>query len=81
LEPLSVFISGNHAQYPNGTGRSAITAWLPLHQDEFDIVFYHRIRFIRFSQETATAIFDFISGIRDFVPDYWSKIVKAILRQ
>jgi hypothetical protein len=49
---------------------------LPQHENEFDIVLDHRIRFVGLTKE-AGAVLDLVRGIGNFVPDDWGEIVEA----
>src|SRR5579863_9340819 len=54
----------------------AISAWLTQHQDELDIVLYDCIGFVWLSQK-AGPILNFVTCVRDFVPEDRSEIVEA----
>jgi hypothetical protein len=54
---------------------TSIAARLALHQDELDIVLDYRIGLVRLSEERGSIAFNFVRGIRNFVPNYWSQIV------
>lgn len=55
---------------------ASVSTRLPLHQNKFAIVFDNRIRFVGLAEKTR-AVFDFICGIGDFVPDDRRKIVES----
>lgn len=46
-----------------------VTAWLPKHQDKFDVVFDNGIRLVWFSKERSTIPSDLSRNVCNFVPD------------
>ena len=55
-----------------------ISARFSFHQNEFNVVFYNRVRLIGFSEERG-AIFNFVIRIRDFMPNDGGQVVKTYL--
>ena len=49
--------------------RFPVGAGLSLHQDEFNIVFYHGVWFEGFPEDSPAAVADLKRGIGDLVPD------------
>src|SRR5271170_2518654 len=75
LEPLLVLFGWDHTQNSGGSRRGSIASRFSLHQDEFNVVLYHRVRFERFAQK-ARAVFNLVRGICDLVPDNRRQVVK-----
>ena len=62
-----------------GDRRTSITAGLPLHQDEFDIVLDHGVWFVRLAEEARAVPLHLVDGIGDLMPDDRSQVVVADL--
>src|SRR6516162_7151081 len=77
LKPELMVLRTDYTQNPRCGFRSSISARLPFHQDEFDVVLNHCIRFVRFPQESRPTVFYFICSISNLVPDDRRKVVKA----
>ena len=57
--------------------RPSVTAGLPKHQDELDVVFDNGIWLVRLSEKRTTVSFRLISRIRNLVPYDGGQIAKA----
>src|SRR5690242_2119273 len=76
LKPFLVIVRRYEAQNLRRNIRCAVSTWLSLHQNEFNVVLNHGVGLIRFPQEART-VFDFIRCIRDFMPDDRRQVVEA----
>ena len=56
---------------------AAVSAGLPLHQDELDVILDDRVGFVRLAEETATVAGGLQGGIGDLVPDDGGQVVET----
>ena len=76
LEPRSEVILTDLAQLTLFRCGAAVPSWFSLHQDKLDVILDDGIRLIGLAQK-STAIRYFVTGIRDLMPYYWIKVIKA----
>jgi len=55
----------------------AVSTGFAQHQNKLDIVFDDGIGFVGFAEKARAAIFDFIFGVGDLVPKYWSEVIET----
>ena len=65
----------DHAEQPSFPGGFSVSAGFSQHENVFNVVFDHSIRFIGLSEKT-TVTFNFVGCIGDFMPDYRREIGK-----
>ena len=78
LKPRPVVLFGYDAQHPRCHRWLAISARLPFHQDEFDVVFDDRVRFVWLSEERRPVL-DLVHRVGDLVPNDRGQIIEANL--
>ncbi len=76
LKPFLIILRRDHAQNSCAILGSSVAAWLPLHQNELDVVLDDCIRLVGLSEE-APAVLYFVRCIGNFVPDDWRQIIEA----
>ena len=76
LKPHLVAVGGNHAEHTRRDARAAVSAGLPLHQDELDVVLYNSVRLIGLPKETTAIALRLIYGVRNLVPDNGSEVAE-----
>ncbi len=77
LKPYPVILGRDHAQNPGRKRRTAVTAGLAFHEDEFDVVLDNAVRLIRFAEEAAAIPARFIDCVGNLVPDDRCEIIES----
>src|SRR5262245_26540784 len=75
LKPRLMVPVGEQAENLRRDVRRTVAAWLPLHQDEFDIVLDDRVRLIGLAEERRAVTLRFEPGVGDLVPDDRGQVI------
>src|SRR5712671_1391786 len=78
LKPFLVILRRDDAQDPRTILRCPIATRFSLHQNKLNVIFYDRVRLVRFSKKTSP-VFDLVRGVGNFVPDDWRQVIEADL--
>ena len=75
-EPLVIVFLADHAKPALLLRRPSVSPGLPMHQEEFYVIFYDRVGFIELAQELC-AVVCLERRVRNLVPDDRIEIVKT----
>ena len=76
LKPNLVSVRGYHTQHPCRNTRAAVSAGLPLHKDEFDVIFDYSIGLVGLAKKSAAITLGLINGVGYLVPDNRSEVAE-----